>query len=191
VASITQDIPLGPLTRSLAKGTFLYPSDLLTLAVIRQNLGRRPIVWGATAGRSFAGLGEYVVQRGLGYELLSSRPDTTTGDLDLHRLTGVPLDMPTTERLVFQIYRYGDLPRRGEAELESTSASVAATLGLPPALLVYAYAGKRDVARMRRAARLSISLSGSRDLERALEEVVDSVARAADSTPRSPGAPLQ
>jgi len=191
VASTTQDIPLGPITRSLAKGTFLYPSDLLTLAVIRQNLGRRPIVWAATAGRSFGGLGEYVVQRGLGYELLSSRPDTTSGDLDLYRLTGVPLDIPTTERLVFQIYRYGDLPRRGDTELESTSASVAATLGLPPALLVYAYAGKRDVARMRRAARLSISLSGSRDLEHALEAVVDSVARAADSTSRSPGAPLQ
>jgi hypothetical protein len=44
---------------------------------------------------------------------------------------------------------------------------------------------------MRRAARLSISLSGSRDLEHALEAVVDSVARAADSTSRSPGAPLQ
>jgi hypothetical protein len=190
-ASAPQQIPLGPVTRTLPQGTFLYPSDLLTLAVIRQNLGRRPIVWGATAGRTFAGLGDHVVQRGLGYELLSSRPDTTAGDLDLHRLTGVPLDIPTTERLVFQTYRYGDLPHRGEAELESTSASVAATLGLPPALLVYAYAGKRDIPRMRRAARLSISLSGSRDLGRALDAVVDSVAQAADSASRSPGAPLQ
>jgi hypothetical protein len=95
------------------------------------------------------------VQRGLGSELLPERPDTTAGNLDLHRLTGVPLDVPTTERLVFDTYRYGDLARYGAEGLETTSASVAATLGLPPALLVYAYAETRDLPRMRRAANLS------------------------------------
>jgi hypothetical protein len=191
VVSTPQDIRLGPLTRALTKGTFLYPNDILVLSIIQQNLGRRPIVWGATAGRSFAGLGEYVVQRGLGSELLPERPDTTTGDLDIHRLTGVALDVPTTERLVFETYRYGELPRRGAEGLESTSASVAATLGLPPALLVYAYADSRDLPRMRRAANLSAGLSGSRDLRAALEAVVDSVALAADTSSKSPAAPLQ
>ena len=123
------------------------------MALVQQNLGRRPIVWGATAGRSFAGLGDYVVQRGLGFELLPERPDTTSGDLDLHRLTGVPLDVRATERLVFDTYRYGELASRGAEELESTSASVAATLGLPPALLVYAYAGRRDRSRAARGGR--------------------------------------
>ena len=46
--------------------------------VIQQNIGRRPIVWAATTGRSFAGLGDYVVQRGLGFELLTAPPDTTS-----------------------------------------------------------------------------------------------------------------
>jgi hypothetical protein len=191
VVSTPQNIRLGPLTRSLAKGTFLYPNDLLVLAIIQQNLGRRPIVWGATAGRSFAGLGDYVVQRGLGSELLPERPDTTAGNLDLHRLTGVPLDVPTTERLVFDTYRYGDLARQGAEGLESTSASVAATLGLPPALLVYAYTGTRDLPRMRRAANLSAALSGSRELRAALQAVVDSVALGADTSSKSPAAPLQ
>jgi hypothetical protein len=191
VVSTQQDIRLGPLTRSLAKGTFLYPNDILVLSIIQQNLGRRPIVWGATTGRSFAGLGEYVVQRGLGSELLPHRPDTTAGDLDLHRLTGIPLDVPTTERLVFDTYRYGELPRRGAEQLETTSASVAATLGLPPALLVYAYAEARDLPRMRRAAKLSAGLSGSRDLSAALDAVVDSVALEADTSSKPPAAPLQ
>jgi len=191
VVSTPQNIRLGPLTRTLTRGTFLYPNDILVLSVIQQNLGRRPIVWGATAGRSFAGLGDYVVQRGLGSELLSERPDTTAGNLDLHRLAGVPLDVPTTERLVFETYRYGDLARKGAEGLESTSASVAATLGLPPALLVYAYAETRDLPRMRRAANLSAALSGSRELRAALEAVVDSVALGADTPSKSPAAPLQ
>jgi hypothetical protein len=186
-----QDVRLGPLTRTLARGTFLYPNDLLTLSIIQQNLGRRPIVWGTTTGRSFAGLGEYVVQRGLGSELLSAPPDSSTVDLDLLRLTGVALDVPTTERLVFDTYRYADLPRRGGDDLETTSASVAATLGVPPALLVYAYARTRDLARMRKALALSASVSGNPQLRAALQAVVDSVALQADSPPKSPTAPLQ
>jgi hypothetical protein len=172
----TQDVRLGPLTRTLAKGTFLYPNDILTLALVQQNLGRRPIVWGASAGRTFAGLGAYVVQRGLGYELMPELPDSTSGDLDLHRLTGVPLDVPTTERLVFDTYRYADLVRRGADGLEPTSASVAATLGLPPALLVYAYTGRRDRSRLQRAADLSARMSSNPDLRAALQAVVDSAA---------------
>ncbi|HKT60828.1 MAG TPA: DUF2723 domain-containing protein [Gemmatimonadales bacterium] len=186
-----QDVQLGPLTRTLHRGTFLYPNDLLTLSIIQQSLGRRPIVWGATAGRSFAGLSDYVVQRGLGSELLANRPDTAAGNLDLFYLTGVPLDVPTTERLVFDTYRYADLPRRGAEGLETTSASVAATLGVPPALLVYAYARTRDLPAMRRARDLSDSLSGSPELRAALQAVVDSVAGEADSLPQSPAAPLQ
>jgi hypothetical protein len=186
-----QDVKLGPLTRTLPKGTFLYPNDILTLALVQQNLGRRPIVWGATAGRSFAGLGDYVVQRGLGYELLPERPDTTNGDLDLHRLTGVPLDVRATEQLVFSTYRYGKLASRGARELESTSASVAATLGLPPALLVYAYVGRRDRSRMREAAELSSNLSGSRDLRAALQAIVDSVTLETGGPSESAAPPLQ
>jgi hypothetical protein len=187
----TQKVTLGPLTRTLVPGTFLYPNDLLTLSIIQQNIGRRPIVWGATTGRSFAGLAEYVVQRGLGSELLTARPDSSAADLDLLHLIGLAVDVPTTERLVFDTYRYADLPRRGSDRLETTSASVAATLGVPPAVLVYAYARTRDLAGMRRALALSASVSGSPELRTALQAVVDSVARQADSPPKSPTTPLQ
>ena len=171
-----QEVPLGPLKRTLAAGTVLYPSDILALSVIQQNLGRRPIVWAATAGRTFSGLGDYVVQRGLGFELLPSRPDTASPDLDLHRLAGVPLDIPTTERLVFDTYRYADLPSRGAEGLESTSASIAATLGLPPALLIYGYEARGGRRRMERALALALSLSPNPGLRAALQSVVDSAA---------------
>ena len=166
-----QQITLGPLTRTLAERTVLYPNDILTLAVIQQNIGRRPIVWASTTGRGFAGLSDYVVQRGLGFELLAARPDTASPTMDLHRLTGVPLDVPTTERLVFDTYRYGDLVRRGAEGLESTSASVAATLGLPPALLVYAYGSRADRRRMDEALEIATRLSPNPSLRAALESV--------------------
>ena len=169
-----QELRVGPLTRTLADRTVLYPNDILTLAVLQQNLGRRPIVWAASAGRAFAGLGQYVVQRGLGFELQTTLPDTTSPDLDLHRFAGAPMDVPTTARLVFDTYRYGELRERGAAGLESTSASVAATLGLPPALLVYAYAGRREPDAMRRAMELAVALSPNPDLRAALQTVVDS-----------------
>jgi hypothetical protein len=66
----SRQVALGPVTRTLRDGTFLYPNDLLTLDIIRQNLGRRPIVWAMTTGREFAGLADFVLQRGLGFELL-------------------------------------------------------------------------------------------------------------------------
>ncbi len=170
----TQQVTLGPLTRTLTDGSVLYPNDIMALAVIQQNLGRRPIIWASTAGRTFAGLKDYVVERGLGFELGTALPDTTSPDLDLHRFAGVPIDVPTTDRLVFDTYRYGELLERGAEGLESTSASVAATLGLPPALLVYAHAGRGDVDLMRRAMRLAVALSPNPDLRAALESVADS-----------------
>ncbi|HUR92952.1 MAG TPA: DUF2723 domain-containing protein [Gemmatimonadales bacterium] len=184
-----QEVSLGPLRRTLAPRTVLYPNDILTLGIIQQNLGRRPIVWASTAGRSFGGLGAYVVQRGLGFELLSERPDTTSPNLDLHRLAGAPLDVAVTERLVFDTYRYAALMDGGSDGLESTSASVAATLGLPPALLVYAYAERGDRARLDRALHMAGRLSPSAELKAALQTVRDEAVL--DSTPRSRTSPHQ
>ncbi|MBA3556422.1 MAG: DUF2723 domain-containing protein, partial [Gemmatimonadales bacterium] len=96
-----QSVRLGPLTRELSPGTVLYPNDIMSLSVVQQNLGRRPIVWAVTAGRGFAGLGDYVVQKGLGFHLRIALPDTTDPSLDLKRLASAPLDIPTTETLVY------------------------------------------------------------------------------------------
>jgi hypothetical protein len=171
----TQQVVLGPVTRTLQDRSFLYPNDLVTLDIIRENLGRRPIVWAVTTGRGFAGLGEFVVQRGLGFELLSRPPDTTSSALDLHRFGGVPLDLATTERLVWETYRYAGLLERGADSLETTSASVAANLTLPFAQLVYAYADRGDHERMLRAADRAGRLSPDARVRSALQSVAESV----------------
>ena len=174
LARAAQQVRLGPLTRTIREGTVLYPNELLTLAIVQQNLGRRPVVWAATAGRTFAGLGEYVVQRGLGFELLPVHPDSASPALDLHRLAGVPLDVPTTGRLVFDTYRYAGLLERGAFGLESSSAGIAATLALPPALLVYAYQSRGDSAAAERALETAARLSPNADLRAALRATLDS-----------------
>src|SRR6185312_7529035 len=71
VVPADQRISLGPLSRTLKAGSFLLPNDILTLGVVQQNVGRRPIVWAITTGREFGGLADYVVQQGLGYSLRS------------------------------------------------------------------------------------------------------------------------
>jgi hypothetical protein len=178
----SRQVALGPVTRTLRDGTFLYPNDLLTLDIIRQNLGRRPIVWAMTTGREFAGLADFVVQRGLGFELLSSVPDTTSAALDLHRLGGVPLDVPTTERLVWDTYRYAGLLGPGTDSLETTSASAAASLTLPFAQLVYAYADRGERERMLRAADHARRLSPNPEVREALRYVAESVAASGGSS---------
>ena len=105
-----QRVSLGPISRPLRDGTFLFPNDVFAMSVVRQNLGRRPVVWASTTGKGFGGLGEYVVQKGMAFRVLTAPPDTTSPDLDLHRLAGVPLDIP-----VHRAPRLGDVPLRRPA----------------------------------------------------------------------------
>jgi hypothetical protein len=167
-----QQVSLGPLKRTLEQGTVLYPSDILSLSVIQQNLGRRPISWGVATGRSFAGLGEYIVQQGLGFRLQTARPDTTSPRLDFRRLAGVPMDVATTEALVWQTYRYGNLLEKGASGLEPTSASVAASLALPFVELVYTYQSRGEREKMDRVLRRAEKLSPNPDLRAALLQLL-------------------
>jgi hypothetical protein len=166
-----QRVPLGPISRQLQSGTFLLPNDILTLSVVQQNLTRRPIVWAITSGREFGGLGEYVVQQGLGFILRSSPPDTSSPALDTRRLAGAPLDIPTTERLVWETYRYGGLLEGDVTELESTSASIASTLSLPFTQLSYAYSDRGQQQRMIRALERAMQLTPNPALRTALAEL--------------------
>jgi hypothetical protein len=168
----TEEIKLGRLSRTLRQGTVLYPSDILMLSMIQQNLGRRPILWSITTGRSFGGLGGYVVQHGLGFRLEMAPPDTTNPALDLHRLATVPLDVPTTERLVFDTYRYAELLERGAESLESTSAGIANSLAFPSVQLTYAYSARGDTANMERARDYATALSANPEIRATLQALV-------------------
>ena len=166
-----QRVMLGPVSRDLKAGTFLLPNDILTLSIVRESAGRRPIVWAITTGREFGGLSEYVVQQGLGYSLRSSRPDTTSPALDTRRLAGAPLDIPTTERLVWDTYRYGNLLHGDVTKLETTSASIASTLSLPFTQLTYAYSARGQQEKMLRALDRAMQLTPNQSLRTALAEL--------------------
>jgi hypothetical protein len=170
----TQQVKLGPLVRTLEAGTLLYPNEIMSLSVVQHNVGRRPIVWSITAGTGVAGLREYVVQRGLGLHLQTSRPDTTDADLDFRRLAGAPLHIPDTESLVYQTYRYAGLLGHGAVGLDPTSASAAASLALPPVQLVYAHEARGDRERMERAIGYAVKLTPNAELRAALVELLGS-----------------
>ncbi len=172
----TEEITLGPLTRTLQQGTVLYPSDILMLSLVQQNLGRRPIVWAITTGRSFGGLARYVVQQGLGFRLEMAAPDTTNPALDLRRLATVPLDVPTTERLVYDTYRYAGLMEQGTGSLETTSAGIANSLTFPSVQLVYAYSIRGDTANMERALDYASRLSPNPEIRATLQSLAEPAA---------------
>ncbi len=167
-----QEVKLGPLVRRIDAGSFLYPNEILTLSLVQNNVGRRPIVWSVTSGTGVAGLRAYVVQRALGFHLQAAPPDTTNPGLDLRRLAGAPLDVASTETLAFETYRYGDLLARGAAELDPTSASAAASLALPLIQLVYAHQHTGDRERMERAMQAAVKISPNPQLRQALEELL-------------------
>ena len=167
----TQELKLGPLTRKLEAGTYLLPNEILTLSVVQQNVGRRPIVWAITAGRDFGGLGEYVIQQALGFVLQTSRPDSTSPSLDWRRLAGAPLDIPTTERLLWETYRYAGLLEGDATKLESTSASIAATLSFPFVQLAYAYSSRGQEEKLERALDYALKFSPNPGLRAALIEL--------------------
>jgi hypothetical protein len=164
----TSELRLGPVVRTLTEGSVLYPNELVSLSVVQHNAGRRPLVWSITAGSGFAGLGSYVVQRGLGFELGTSPPDTTDPDLDLRRIAGAPLHLPDTEQLVYRTYRYAGLLERGASGLDPTSASAAASLALPVVQLVYAHEARGDGERMQRAISYAAKLTPNAELRDAL-----------------------
>jgi hypothetical protein len=171
VVSDAQRLELGPLVRTLGRGSYLMPNDILSLSVVQQNVGRRPIVWGITAGREFAGLTDYVIQQGLGFTLQTSRPDTTAAALDTRRLAGVPLDLPTTERLVWETYRYASLLTGDVGRLESTSSSIASTLSFPFVQLAYAYSSRGNEEKLQRAVEYALKLSPNPAVRAALLEL--------------------
>jgi hypothetical protein len=177
-----QSVRLGPLTRELRAGSVLYPNDIMSLSLVQQNIGRRPIVWAVTAGRGFAGLGDYVVQRGLGFELGTALPDTTDPALDLRRLAGAPLNLPATETLVYRTYRYAGLLEAGAVGLDPTSASAAASLSLPFVQLVYAHQGRGDREKARRALAGALQLSPNPEMREALLQMVETSTPADSAT---------
>ncbi|MEK6687878.1 MAG: DUF2723 domain-containing protein [Gemmatimonadota bacterium] len=121
----------GPHEVTLPAGTALYGKDFVSIRILQQNFGRRPVAWSITAAGSFYGLDDRVVQEGLAIRVLETPPDSTDDRYDFHRVMGVPLDRTMTDSLLFGAYQYGRLLELGPDRLESTALSMSATLGVP------------------------------------------------------------
>ncbi len=178
---LPQDIPIqiGPIHHVLARGTPLYSRDFAVLRILQENLGKRAIAWSITTGDAFYGLGGYVLQQGLALSLQATPVDTARADVANQRLLGSPLDIVTTEKLVWETYRYAGLVARGGDGLEPTAAGVARNLALPFVQLGYAHESRGNRPEAIRDLNQASRLSSSPTLQRALGAVL-----ANDSGPR-------
>jgi hypothetical protein len=167
---LPQDLPIqiGPINHTLRKGMPVYSHDYAVIRILQDNLGKRPVAWSLTTGGDFYGLNRYVLQQGLVMRLQTASVDTSSKDVDLQRVLGVPLDIPTTDRLIWDTYRYAGLGETSSASLEPTARGVAGNLALPFAQLAYAYQGKGDRANALKNLERASKLSPNPALKRAL-----------------------
>jgi hypothetical protein len=175
------ELPVGTHRVRLKARSALYGKDFLSIRVIQQNFGRRPIVWAITAGGQYYGLDSLVLQQGLGLRLMTEAVDTTGPAYDLNRLMGAPLDVPITQRLVSETYRYAGLLERDQRRaLETTAAGIASTLGLPFTQLALAAEARGDTANLARF----LESAGLLTRNPSLLARVDSIRRSLPSTRR-------
>ena len=138
-----------PADPDAARGTLLYPNDILALAVIQQNLGRRPIVWASTAGRDL---------RGARRLRRAARPGLRAADRTARHHLARPRPPPLRRRAARRPHhraaglRHLSLRRAARARgggPREHQRQRRGDLGLPPALLVYAHAGRGELEPMR------------------------------------------
>jgi len=164
-------VTFGPYRRTFSAGTVFYTSDFVAARIIQANLGRRPVAWSITTGRYYLSLDPYLIQKGLALELQPSEPDSLAPGIDRQRLAGALLDVPTTDRLVWETYRYGFMRSGRGAVPDVTGRSFASTLALPPTQLAYGYQAEGDVAGMARNLRLAYELAPNPALRAAVAQL--------------------
>jgi hypothetical protein len=128
----------------LPANTLLLGKDFVSIRLLQHNLGRRPIAWALTAVGTSYGLDDLLVQEGLVLRVAPRPADSTDTRYDFGALMGAPIDIPTTQRLLFETYRFGDLLQGGVERLEPFGQSLASTLGLPFAQLGFAAQSRGD-----------------------------------------------
>lgn len=164
-------VDFGAFRHSYPPNTFPEPNQIASIRIVQQNLGHRPIVWATTTGRDFAGLGQYVIQRGLGFTLLAAPPDTTAPGVSTASFGGVPVDVPATHRLAWDTYRYAGLLAGQHDALETTAASIASSLSLPFGQLAAAAEARGDTTEMVRNLERSLQLSPNPALRAAFDAI--------------------
>ena len=175
-AAVPQVLPravglmFGPFQTRLDSNSVIYTEDFVSIRLLQQNFGRRPIAWGLTSGGKYYGLEPLLVQRGIGIHLEKQLPDTTDQNLDFRRLFTAALDVSATRALAFDNYRYANLQRTGSRGLENTSAGIAQSLSMPFTQLAFAAEGRQDLAQVVKALEHAVKLSDNPGVADALAE---------------------
>jgi hypothetical protein len=154
-----------------AKNTVLYGKDFVSIRILQENLGRRPIAWALSAAGNFYQLEPFLVQQGLAVRVLPAPVDTTSPRYDLRRMMGAPLDLAATDSLLLGTYRYADLLAGDHRDLESTARSTAGTMGVVFTQMAYAMEDRGDPAAMLRYLEPAARLSSNPALKAALDEL--------------------
>lgn len=163
------DIAYGPYRVRVPAQTPFYGKDFVTVRILQQNFGRRPIAWSLTAGGEYHGLDPLMVQRGLTVWVDSLVPDSTDTNLDFSAGYGAPVDLAVTERLLLETYRYAELLDRGPVALEPTARSIASTLAVPFTQMASGAEVRGDLAAMIRWLEPAYRLSGNTRLAQAID----------------------
>ena len=178
---------------TLPANTYINPNQIVIARILQENVGKRPVSWSMTTGRSFGGLDGFIIQQGMTYLVSPVVPDTTNPDITVGRLTGTLLDIRTTDSLAWHTYRYDKLLEASEeeiAELESTARGMAFNMGLPFTQLALAFQARGDQERTLANLERAAKLVADPQIKAALQQIrmepftnpVDSTA--ADSLPR-------
>jgi len=107
-------------------GDYLMLQDLAVVALIRQNLGKRPIYFSWSDGGypdQTLGLGRYLVTQGMVRKLMPSPVTTISDSLVDNPVLGL-MDYPRTEKLLWDVYHWKAIARprpRGWVDPPSSS----------------------------------------------------------------------
>lgn len=164
------DVNFGPFTKTYPVNTIFQPSDIVSIQILRQNLGRRPIVFAVTTGADFLGLRDHAVMQGLGYRI-EAKVDSSAPGLDRSRFNAAPLDVALTDSLAWSAYRYGAIDGRADPELEPTATGFANSFALPFTQLAFAYSARGDSVRAVRNLERAAALSADSTLRVTLRQV--------------------
>ncbi|HEU5304674.1 MAG TPA: hypothetical protein VFU40_08525, partial [Gemmatimonadales bacterium] len=167
-----RDIPLrfGTHEVVLPQNTVLYGKDFLSIRVLQENFGRRPLAWALSATGGFYQLNHLLVQQGLAIRVMPEPADTTDPRYDHRKMLGAVLDLPVTDSLLFGTFRYADLLERGAEGLETTANSTAGTLSVVFTQMAYAAEARGDTAGAVRYLEPASRLSSNPALKQALAE---------------------
>jgi len=158
----------GEAVITLPQNSPLYVHNMVALRVLQENWQDRPVYYSLTSGSDNWGLAaSALTQEGLVLRVnMQGLPDTTRL---VTSLFGVPLDVPATDSLTWEIYRYSRLFEADTLDLSPTSRNIAVNLSYAFYSLAQAYEVLGDRERSERNLRRALHLQPIPELSQMLQ----------------------